>query len=339
MAGWPDRLRPDALRARLDELVARRLGLEPPDRHAAEREAAGAVAGQRVVAVGYYGLPVLKRAHWRSSIALYFFLSGLAAGAYLLAALADLFGGEEDEAVASTGRWLALIALLPCPLLLIEDLERPGRFLNMLRIVKPRSPMSAGSWMLTLFGGVAGGSVLLEILGAPRRLRRALALAGAPVAAFIGSYTGVLLAATAVPLWGRARAFLSPIFFLSGCSAALAAVALALRLGRRGRPASEQRLRELETLVLAGELTLVSAALRHLGPLARPLVARPCGPLFWGGSVLAGQVAPLLLGRLERAAPLANLLVLLGSLATRWAVVRAGQASSDDPQAAFAYHR
>jgi hypothetical protein len=103
--------------------------------------------------------------------------------------------------------------------------------------------------------------------------------------------------------------------------------------------ASERRLRELAMLVLAGELALVSAELRHLGPLARPLVARPHGALFWGGSVLAGQVVPLLLNLVGRGAALSHLLVLVGGWLTRWVVVQAGKTSADDPQAAFAYHR
>jgi formate-dependent nitrite reductase membrane component NrfD len=323
----------------IERVLQRVLRLEPADPHAREHEATGAVAGERVVAVGYYGLPALKRPHWQWQVPLYFFLSGLAGAAYLLATLADLFGADEDQPVVSTGRWLALVALLPCPPLLIDDLARPDRFLHMLRIVKPRSPMSVGSWGLTLFGGLAGGSALLELVGAPRRLRRGLGLAGAPLAAFVGTYTGVLLAATAVPIWGRARAFLSPIFFLSGCSAALAAIGLTLKLDGRERPGTARRLRELEMLVLAGELALTSAELRHLGPLARPLVARPYGPTFWGGSVVVGQVVPLLLGLLGRGAVLSHLLVLVGSWVTRWVVVRAGKASADDAQAAFGYHR
>jgi formate-dependent nitrite reductase membrane component NrfD len=323
----------------IERVLQRVFKLEPLDPHEAEHEAAGAVSGQRLVAVGYYGLPALKRPHWQWQIPLYFFFSGLSAAAYLLAALADLFGSEEDRPVAAAGRWVALAALLPCPILLIDDLKRPERFLNMLRIVKPRSPMSIGSWALTLFGGLAGLSALLELARAPAALRRALGLLGLPVAAFVGAYTGVLLSATAVPIWGRARLFLSPIFFLSGCSAALAAIGLFLRLGHRERPGTAQRLRDLETLFLAAELTLTSAELRHLGPLARPLVARPHGPLFWGGAVVAGQVLPLLLNLAGRAAPLSGVLVLLGSWLTRWVVVQAGKSSADDPQAAFAYHR
>jgi len=195
-----------------------------------------------------------------------------------------------------------------------------------------------GSWTLTLFGAVAGGSALLELVGAPRALRRGLGALGAPLAAFVGAYTGVLLSATAVPLWGRARTFLSPIFFLSGCSAALAAIGLTLRLDGRIRPGTEQRLRDLETLVLAGELALTSAELRHLGELARPLVARPHGPTFWAGSVVLGQVVPLALNLFGRAAWLSSALVLVGSLITRQVVVKAGKSSADDPQAAFRYH-
>jgi formate-dependent nitrite reductase membrane component NrfD len=313
------------------------LGVEPPDPHAAEREEAGAVEGERVHAVGYYGLPVLKRAHWQWHIPTYFFFSGLSAGAYVVATLADLFGSDEDRPVASAGRWLALVALLPCPPLLIDDLGVPSRFPNMLRIVKPRSPMSMGSWALGLFGIAVGASTLLELTGAPRALRRVAGLAGLPPAAFVGAYTGVLLSATAVPLWGRARAFLSPIFVLSGTSAGLAAISLALH--GRVQPATEERLRDLETLALAGELALVSAAVGRLGPLARPLVARPYGPLFWGGSVALGQVAPLLLNVSPIKPPLiASILTLLGSLLTRFLIVKAGQESADDPQAAFVYH-
>ena len=126
---------------------------------------------------------------------------------------------------------------------------------------------------------------------------------------------------------------------LSGCSAALAAIGLTLKLDGRARPAMAQRLRDLETVVLAAELALTSAELRHLGTLARPLVARPYGPTFWAGSVVLGQVLPLVLNSLGRGGLISNAFVLAGSWVTRWVVVQAGKASADDPQAAFAYHR
>src|SRR6266568_718601 len=90
----------------------------------------------------YYDYPALKQPFWRWEIIWYFFLGGLSAGCYVIATIASLFGSKEDRAVARTGYYLSLLALLPCPALLIKDLGRPERFLNMLRVFKVKSPMS-----------------------------------------------------------------------------------------------------------------------------------------------------------------------------------------------------
>ncbi len=102
---------------------------------------------------GYYDYPVLKEPFWGWEIILYFFFGGLAAGCYVLASIAALFGSREDRAVTRAGYYLSLLALLPCPALLIKDLGRPERFLHMLRMFKARSPMSTGGriWRLNLF--------------------------------------------------------------------------------------------------------------------------------------------------------------------------------------------
>ncbi|HZR00032.1 MAG TPA: NrfD/PsrC family molybdoenzyme membrane anchor subunit [Chloroflexota bacterium] len=305
--------------------LLRRLGLEPPDRHAAEREASGAVAGQRVVAVGYHGQPMLRRTHWEWQIPLYFFAGGLAGASYLIAAVADVLGSDDDREVVAVGRRLALAGLTASVPLLIADLKRPERFLNMLRTFKPSSPMSVGAWALFLFGPFVG----LGVLPLERRLGRVLGLLGAPIAGFVASYTGVLLATTAVPLWGRARAWLGPLFFCSACSSALAALGLLVRgVGAR------RRLHELETLALAGELATLAAMLRAAGPLARPLIGRPFGQPFWALGVAGGLVAPLWLR-----GPVRGALVLGGGLLLRFLLVEAGKRSADDPQAAYLYHR
>lgn len=371
--------------ARLRERFRRE---DPPDRHAAEREAHGAIQGEWLgdAPRGYFGLPVLRQPHWKWHVPLYFFCSGIAGGAFFVATLADWLGDEDDRATVAAGRYLALAGVAASLPLLIDDLGRPSRFHHMLRILKPRSPMSVGAWALTLFGALAGGSALLQAradglvplrprigaadglvprhprmlaadelmpyhrrIGAVERaLPRGLGLVGLPLAAFLASYTGVLLAATAVPLWGRARAYLGPIFFCSGMSTALAAISLASKAIGSAGESGLARLRDLELLALAGELVAVSGAVRTLGDLGRPLVARPWGPLFWGGSVGLGQVVPaLLLGRhllggrrrggwLDVAASIA---VLIGGLATRFAIVEAGKTSADSPSAAFDYHR
>src|SRR5690242_14518577 len=110
----------------------------------------------------YYDYPVLKAPIWRWEIIWYFFLGGLAAGCYVIASIATLFGSQEDRVVARTGYYLSLLALLPCPPLLIKDLGRPERFLNMLRIFKVKSPMSMGVWGLLSFSLFSGLTAVIQ---------------------------------------------------------------------------------------------------------------------------------------------------------------------------------
>src|SRR2546423_14107030 len=110
----------------------------------------------------YYDYPVLKAPIWRWEIVWYFFLGGLAAGCYIIASIAALFGSQEDLAVAKTGYYLSLLALLPCPPLLIKDLGRPERFLNMLRVFKVKSPMSMGVWALLGFSLFSGLTTVIQ---------------------------------------------------------------------------------------------------------------------------------------------------------------------------------
>src|SRR5258708_17844226 len=159
--------------------------------------------------------PVVRAPTGDGYITWYFFFGGLAAGCYVIASIAALFGSREDRAVARAGYYLSLLSLVPCPLLLIKDLGRPGRFLHMLRIFKVKSPMSTGTWGLvsfSLFSGVTaviqaardgmlGRSWGARVLAAlPHRL---LAVPGTTLGVFLGGYNGVLLTATSVPLWAR----------------------------------------------------------------------------------------------------------------------------------------
>lgn len=111
----------------------------------------------------YYDYPVLKEPLWRWEIIWYFFMGGLAAGCYVLATIASLFGAKEDRAVVRAGYYLSLLALLPCPALLIKDLGRPEKFLNMLRMFKMRSPMSIRVRMWRLNQLVRTSSLLFPI--------------------------------------------------------------------------------------------------------------------------------------------------------------------------------
>src|SRR3989440_222782 len=110
----------------------------------------------------YYDFPVLKAPTWHWEITWYFFFGGLAAGCYVIASIASLFGSREDRAVARTGYYLSLLSLVPCPPLLIKDLGRPERFLHMLRIFKVKSPMSMGTWGLVSFSFFSGITAVIQ---------------------------------------------------------------------------------------------------------------------------------------------------------------------------------
>src|SRR5438477_12956852 len=111
----------------------------------------------------YYDFPVLKAPTWHWEITWYFFFGGLAAGCYVIASIASLFGSREDRAVARAGYYLSLLSLLPCPPLLIKDLGRPERFLHMLRIFKVKSPMSVGVYGLLFFSLFSGITAFIQV--------------------------------------------------------------------------------------------------------------------------------------------------------------------------------
>jgi len=302
----------------------------------------------------YYDYPVLKAPIWRWEIIWYFFFGGLAAGCYVIASIATLFGSKEDRAVARTGYYLSLLALLPCPPLLIKDLGRPERFLNMLRIFKVKSPMSMGVWGLvtfSLFSGVTAvnqaardgllgkwwGAKLLASI--PQRL---LAMPGSIFGVFLGGYTGVLLAATSVPLWSRSK-LLGAIFVSSAISTSTALISLVLRIV--GAPARTlHKLENLEWMAMLVEIAGLLAFLRGSGRAARPLVGtgpKEQGKTFWRFMFGGGLALPLLLQTLtllgrrpeKRHAGrgiVISLLVLIGGYFLRRTMIEAGRASTQE---------
>jgi hypothetical protein len=277
--------------------------------------------------------PVMKPPVWTWEVPLYFWFGGIAAGSSFVALACDLAGDHRSAAVA---RKVALGALIPSPPLLILDLGRPERFHHMLRIFKPRSPMSMGAWCLSVFGALGSGAVGADLLGRPRAARR-LGAANAVVGGYLGSYTGVLLAATAVPLWARSRLFLGPIFVATATATGAAATRLALvAAGLPSDHPTRIALGRVETGAMAAELALSSLNERRLGRLSRSLREDRGGRLFKAAkwSVRAGLA--LRLAR-RRGGPrmhhLASCLYLGAGLAFRYAWVEAGKHSARDDEA------
>jgi len=305
------------------------------------------------MAEGYYDYPVVKRPVWTWEVPAYFWLGGMAAGAYVTASLAQNFGSADDRRVAAGGYYVAAAALVPCAPLLIADLGRPDRFHHMLRIFKPLSPMNLGAWTLTGFTPVAfaraashaaSTGLLRGPLGALARLvpTRLAELAGVVLGMTLAGYSGVLLAATNIPLWARSK-LLGGLFMASALASGSAAVTL--QAARRGVPdGTLHRLATLESAASLGEMAVLTGYLMQSGKTARPLTTGRFAAPFWLGAIGAGALLPLLLhgftrrrhGRtLQSASTVAAVCTMAGSLALRWSIFEAGKESSEDQAASF----
>ena len=279
--------------------------------------AAKAARGGEEVPGDVHG-PMLHAAVWTWEVPAYFFAGGLASGAAFVAVACDAVG-DHDAAVLA--RRVTLGAALPAAPLLIADLGRPARFLNMLRIFKTRSPMSMGAWCLIAFSTSAAGAVAADVLGL-KRLARAGGGGTALLGTYLGSYTGVLLAATATPLWARSRALLAPIFICTATASGAAANRLIMRRG----PA-RTALGRIEFTAMAAEVALTAINERRIGELKAPLERHR---LFKAAS-WATRLG--LVWRALRSDDGPSLLFLLAALGYRFAWVEAGVRSATDDDA------
>jgi formate-dependent nitrite reductase membrane component NrfD len=278
--------------------------------------------------------PMIHAPVWSREVPIYFWLGGMASGASFAALAADIAG---DEASARVARKVAMAAVAPAPVLLVADLGRPARFLNMLRVFKPRSPMNTGAWCLTAFSAAGGLAVAADLVGA-RRSARALGAVEALLGTYLGSYTGVLLATTAVPVWARSRAFLGPIFVATATATGAGATRLTLAAtGQAKDHPTQVALARMETGAMLAELTLSTLNERRLGRAGKAMSEGDAGRLFRAAKALvtAGLVLPVIArGRARRPAQhLASLLYLTGGLAFRLAWVEAGGVSGRDDEA------
>ncbi len=195
------------------------------------RRPAGAPFPQATPETGYYGIPLLKEPPWTWQIPLYFFVGGTAGAAAVISALADFTG--KDPELARDAQWVAFAGSCISPALLIADLGRPARFLAMLRVFKPQSPMSIGVWTLLGFSTATAAATFARMFRdrfGPSLPVRILSNAGQTAAMLFGlplsNYTGVLIGASAVPVWNKNIADLPVHFAASGLSAAVGTLEL-----------------------------------------------------------------------------------------------------------------
>jgi formate-dependent nitrite reductase membrane component NrfD len=286
----------------------------------------------------YYGLPVLKAPVWTWEVPLYFFIGGIAGMSACLALVGQFFGSQPS--LIRSALWVALVGAAICPLFLIADLGRPARFLAMLRVAKIQSPMSVGVWILVAFSGCTFVALLANELIARRNVNpliTGLNWAGECTAALTGlilaAYTGVLIGATANPVWSHNRRAL-PAHFLA---AALGGSGAVLELLGFLIPATEI----LGVAAAAIETLLgVHFEISRL-PVNAPLHRGKSAGAFRIAGVLAGPGALIL--RLASDAVAARraaaICFLCGSLLSRYAWIWAGRASAKDPEVLFQMQR
>lgn len=173
---------------------------------------------------GYANMPMTKVPGWYGTIAWDALLNGMATGLFMAAAVSELMAPGIFTRVAKVAYPVALLLLLVDLGLLVLDLGDPLRFHHMLRVFKPGSPMSVGTWCLTIFSlpltAAAGFSLLAEV-GLDFEWARILAVIVGLLPAFgSATYKGVLLSTNAQPGWKDARwmgGYLTNSAILMGC--------------------------------------------------------------------------------------------------------------------------
>jgi hypothetical protein len=274
----------------------------------------------------YYGRQIVKTPVWKSpDVPLYLFLGGAAGSSSILAALADL---TDRPALTRVGRVTAGVGAILSVGALVHDLGRPERFLHMLRVFKPTSPLSVGTYILSPFGAAAGATAAVELLGWFPRLKRFGGVVAAVFGGPLASYTGVLLANTAVPSWHAAYTQL-PYVFGGSAMAAGGGISMAFAPVGEAGPA-----RKMAVAGAAIELVAMHRVENDHGILSEPFHEGRPGTFMRAakGCTAAGAGLTVLAGRRRWGAVASGALLAAGSLLTRFGVFEAGIASTKDPK-------
>lgn len=271
----------------------------------------------------YYDVPLLKPPVWRWEVPLYFFIGGAAGAAAIIGNVAEWT--RTDGTLARDAKWMAAAGGPLSAALLTADLGRPERFINMLRVFKPQSAMSMGSWTLSAFSASSTIALAPAVTNLPVVRTAATVASGTSAALGAGmlTYTGVLIGATAIPVWHHNVRLLPMHFAASGVGSAAAILTL---MGH-----DEPSLNDLAVGAAAIE-TLIGASIetRQARSLA-PLREGPSGWIIRAGGVLSGPVPLLLRAAARRRSwrTVASVAALAGSLLTRLGWIVAGRASAN----------
>lgn len=274
----------------------------------------------------YYGRPVLKQPVWKvPDVPSYFYLGGLAGGSALMGVLAD---ATRRPGLRRVGRYAAAGGALASVGALVHDLGRPARFLNMLRLFKPTSPLSVGSWVLAPFSGLTTAVALSEATGLLPGTARVAAAGSAVLAPAMATYTAVLISNTAIPAWHEAYPEL-PFLFAGGAVASAGAAGMLAAPAAQAGPA-----RRMAAIGAGMELAASTVMDQRMGIEGEPYTTGRSGFLLKAARTFTalGGIGALFSGRSRWLNAASGAALTTGAVATRFGVFAAGVRSAQDPK-------
>lgn len=290
--------------------------------------------------VTYFETPLLHEPVWKWMIAGYYYVGGLTGASLVLSAAAQLDEANASKTLMRRCTWIGVSGTFASALLLIYDLGRPERFLNMLRVFRPTSPMNVGAWILQGASASAMGTLLFRGRGGfAGKFGNFCGYVGGLFGAALATYTGVLVGNTAVPVWQESRRML-PVLFAGG---AMASVGSAFNL----LAANQEEARVANRFGTLGQIVDLSAGLAmecrasQVEQVGQPFRGGISGILWRAATVLtaASLLINLLPGRSKKKRVAAGVLGTLGAIAMRFSIEQMGKTSARDPRASFQLQR
>lgn len=286
--------------------------------------------------ITYYNQPVIKKSPWSWDIPAYYYTGGAAGAAVALGAAGQVIDAARFRRMTEHTRWIGVGASLLSSYFLIHDLGRPSRFLYMLRVFRPTSPMSVGVYLLSVFASANGAAWMSKWGPSPiRKIGDAAGVLAGIAGVGMAGYTGVLVANTVVPIWYIPRRVI-PLLFLASSATSAASLLETTSLSEPEHAAVRQ-------FGLVGKVAEIACMeLVELAAAKTPQVAKVLhegfGATLWHlGKTLAFASAVLsLLPRRNRSTRIASAICGTGAaLCVRFGIHYAGQRSADDPRATF----
>lgn len=290
----------------------------------------------------YYDRPLLKESVWSADVPIYYFLGGTAGAALALGAAIQLVsprGRHPLRRLSAICHWTGIAGSTLGAAFLIHDLGRPSRFLYMIRVFRPTSPMNMGVWIL---GGAAPTAIATGLLinrpGWLGALGESAGYASGVFGAALSGYTGVLVANSAIPVWQGSRRWL-PVLFVASSAAAAASVIDVLADTRQSR-AITRVFGTAGRVAEIGAAKMVEHAASAIPKVGEPLHEGRSGRLWKVATGLtAASLALSLVSSRRSVRTIAGVLGMAGSFCMRFAVHYASNASALEPRAVFQQQR